>query len=51
MQLKVHENPYIIDEQNDIADPIMKTIKKYKHHSSMLLFNSSLSNLKSFSFN
>lgn len=51
MQLKVHENSYIIDEQNDIADAIMKTIKKYKHHSSILLINSSLSNLKSFSFN
>ena len=48
--LQINENLYIIDEQSYITD-IMKAINKYKHHSSILLINSKLSNLKSFSFN
>ena len=54
MQLKVYkinENPYIIDEQSDITDPIIKAINKYKHQPSILLINSKLSSPESISFN
>ena len=27
----MNENAYIIDEQSDTTDPIMKAINKYKH--------------------
>ena len=49
--LQINENPYIIDEQSDITDPIIKAINKYKHHPSILLINSKLSSPQSFSFN
>ena len=49
--LQINENPYTIDEQSDITDPIIKAINKYKHHPSMSLINSKLSSLESFSFN
>ena len=35
--LQINENPYIIDEQSDVTDPILKAINKYKHHPSILL--------------
>ena len=49
--LQINENPCIMDEQSDIIDPIMKRINKYQHHPSILLINSKLSSLESFSFN
>ena len=49
--LQINENPCIMDEQSDIIDPIIKRINKYQHHPSILLINSKLSSLESFSFN
>ena len=49
--LQINENQYIIDEQSDITDPIIKTINKYKHQPSMLLIDSKLSSPESFYFN
>ena len=49
--LQINENPYIIDEQSDVTDPILKAINKYKHHPSILLINSKLSSPEPFSFN
>ena len=49
--LQINENPYIIDEKSYVTDPIMKTINKYKHHLCILVINSKLSSLESFSFN
>ena len=49
--LQVNDNPYIIDEQSDISDSIMKTSNKYKHHPSLLLINSKLSSPESCSLN
>ena len=34
-RLQINENPYIIDKQSDITDPIFKAINKYKHHPSI----------------
>ena len=48
--LQINENPCIMDEQSDIIDPIIKRINKYQHHPSILLINSKLSSLESFSF-
>ena len=49
--MRINENPYIIDEQSEITDPIIKAINKCKHHPSILLINSKLSSPESFSFN
>ena len=49
--LQINENPCIMNEQSDIIDPIIKRINKYQHHPSILLINSKLSSLESFSFN
>ena len=49
--IQINENVYSVDEQSDITDPIMKAINKYKHHSSISLINSKLSNPELFSFN
>ena len=46
--LQINENSYIIDEQSDITDPIMKVINKFKHRPSILLINSKLSSHKLF---
>ena len=37
--LQINENPYIINEESDITDPIIKAISKYKYHPSILLIN------------
>ena len=44
--LQIYENPYILDEQGDITDPIMKAIGKYKHHPGIWLINTKLSSPK-----
>ena len=49
--LQKNKNPYIIDEQSDITDPIINAINKYKHHPSTLFINSKLISPESFSFN
>ena len=49
--LQKSKNPYIIDEQSDITDPIINAINKYKHHPSTLFINSKLISPESFSFN
>ena len=39
--LQINENPYIIDKPGDITNVIMNNaINKYKHHPSIILFNS-----------
>ena len=49
--LQINENPYVIDGQSDITEPITKAINKYKHHPSILLINGKLSSPESFSLN
>ena len=46
----MNENAYIIDEQSDTTDPIMKAINKYKHLPNIFLINRKLSSPESFSF-
>ena len=49
--LGITENPYIVDNSNDITDPVNKAIDKLKNHPSILLIQSKVANDSTFSFN
>ena len=45
------ENTYIVDNSNNITDPVNKVIDKFKNHPSILLIQSKIVNDSTFSFN
>ena len=49
--LGITENTYIVDNSNDITDPVNKAIDKFKNHSSILLIQRKVANDSTFSFN
>ena len=49
--LRITENIYIVDNSNDITDPVNKAIDKFKKHPSILLIQSKVANDSIFSFN
>ena len=49
--LGITENTYIVDNSNDITDPVNKAIDKFKNHPSILLIQSKVANDSTFSFN
>ena len=44
-------NTYIVDNSNDITDPVNKAIDKFKNHPSILLIQCKVANDSTFSFN
>ena len=49
--LGITENTYIVDNSNDITDPVNKAIDKFKNHPSILLIQRKVANDSTFSFN
>ena len=49
--LGINENTYIVDNSNNITDPVNKAIDKFKNHPSILLIQSEVANDSTFSFN
>ena len=49
--LGITENTYIVNNNNDIADPFNKVIDKFKNHPSILLTQRKVANDSTFSFN
>ena len=49
--LGINENTYIVDNSNDITEPVNKAIDKFKSHHSILLIQSKVANDRTFSFN
>ena len=49
--LEATENTYIVDNRNDVTDPVNKAIDKFKNHSSILLIQAKVENDSTFSFN
>ena len=47
----MNENTYIVDNSNDIKDPVNKAVDKFKNHPSILLRQSKVANDSTFSFN
>ena len=50
-KILITENTYIVDNSNDITDPVNKAIDKFKNHPSILLIQSKIANDSTFSFN
>ena len=49
--LRVNENKFIVDNSNDITEPVNKVINKFKSHPSILLIKSKVANDSTFYFN
>ena len=49
--LGINENTYIVDNCNNITDPVNKAIDKFKNHLSILLIQIQVANDSIFSFN
>ena len=49
--LRVNENKFIVDNSNDITEPVNKVINKFKSHPSILFIKSKVANDSTFYFN
>ena len=48
--LNINENWYIVRSSSSVTDPVDKTVKTYKNHSTILLMKQKLKNVGHFSF-